>query len=266
MNCASAVSRVITFAVVFGTVATWTDNGRAQERAREEQSVPMFPRVLVQTAEVRPDSDRAFVSIVRDQMIPALKKAGVPWMQTWSPFLGESFTYTIITPVSDFGQFDGPGLVERALGPNYGAYRARLAKTLVSARASIETLRQDASIESGDADVPNFATVQTFLVLPGKAADFLSLMAADFLPVYKAGGQRDLWVYATNFGGPAGEITVVRPFSNPREMAGRYSLNSAGLSTEALALLNTRRNALISTERVDIVHPVRELSYSTTVR
>jgi hypothetical protein len=127
-------------------------------------------------------------------------------------------------------------------------------------------MRHDASIESGDAEVPSFATVQTFLVLPGRAAEFLSLMATDFLPVYKAGGQRDLWVYAINFGGPAGQITVVRPFSDPREMAGRYSLNSAGLSTDALALLNARRNALISSERVDIVHPVRELSYSATVR
>ena len=266
MNRASATSRVIAFAALVGAVAAWADDARAQDRARPEQPVPAFPRLLVRTAAVRPDSETAFVSIVRDQMIPALKKAGVPWMQTWSPFLGESFTYVMVTPVSDFGQFDGRDPVELTLGSQYEVYRARLDKTLVSAHAAIETLRRDASIESGDAEVPNFATVQTFLVLPGRAAEFLSVIARDFLPVYKAGGQRDLWVYATNFGGPAGQFTVVRPFSDSREMAGRYSLNSAGLSTEDLAMLNARRNALISSERVDIVHPVRELSYSSTLR
>ena len=78
------MSRAIAFASLIATVAAWTGNSRAQDRSQEERPAPAFPRVLVQITEVKPDSVDAFVSIVRDQMIPALKKSGVPWMQTWS--------------------------------------------------------------------------------------------------------------------------------------------------------------------------------------
>ena len=103
--------------------------------------------------------------------------------------------------------------------------------------------------------------MQTFHVLPGKGGDFTSVMTSDFLPAYKKAGVKDLWVYATNFGGPAGQIVIVQPLAKVAELDQGNPLNRAGLTPEVLQQMNARRNAVVSGVDLEVARRVPELSY-----
>ena len=86
-------------------------------------------------------------------------------------------------------------------------------------------------------------------------------MTSDYLPNYKKAGVKDFWVYASNFGGPAGQIVTVRPIAKYAELDQPGLLNRAGLSADAAAKIGARRAAVSAVIDNEVARFVADLSF-----
>ena len=220
-------------------------------------------RTRVQTVQVKPEMVGAWLELHRTEAIPALKKAGVPWRWAFSNGgpVGPGFTYTIVTPVANFAQFDlGPSL-RRGMTPEaYARFQEKERTMLVSTSATVQTLVQSASIVSGSSTPPPIALVTTIQLLPGRGQEFAAITASDFVPAMKKAGATDYWVFATNFGGPPGQRTIVRPLSKWADLDSQNPMARA-LGAEAAQKLNQKRVQLTSSAVTTVVSFVPELSF-----
>jgi hypothetical protein len=246
-------------AVLLAVGIAWTLLGRAQGGAPTQ---PPPQRVTVVVTQVKPDMLITYEDLIKNVANPALKKAGVAWRATWATASGQGFTRISVTPVANYAELDQPNPLQRALGADGLAnYNAKLRPTIQSTHTYGQTLRQDLSILSNSSAPPAFAVVQTFQVAPGKGDEFTASMTSDYLPNYKKAGVKDFWVYASNFGGPAGQIVTVRPIAKYAELDQPGLLNRAGLSAEAAAKIGARRAAVSTVIDNEVARFVADLSY-----
>jgi hypothetical protein len=67
---------------------------------------------------VRPDMLTEWVDLQKNEVVPALKKAGEKTRTVYvSGLFGSSYEYVIITPIASFAQFDGDSPILKTLGP-----------------------------------------------------------------------------------------------------------------------------------------------------
>jgi hypothetical protein len=254
-------------AAAVGVAAAGTSMGLAQGRggATTQQAPPQ--RTLLQIAQVKPDMIGTFEDLIKNELIPAQKKAGVAYRWTFAngPMGGQGFTFVGVQPITSYAQFDQGPAIQRAMGADwYANYNAKLRATLVSTRSFVQTLRADLSIQSGSPTAPPLAQVQTFQVAPGKGEEFTRIMTSDYLPNYKKAGVKDFWAFAINFGDvPAGQIVTVRSLSKYADLDGPGLLQKAGLSPEAAAQINARRAAVASGVSNTVVRFVPEMSFGS---
>jgi hypothetical protein len=227
-------------------------------------------RIRVQVTHVKADMVQQWQNLVRTEAIPAQKKAGVAWRHTWQdggPF-GEGATFYSIQPITNLAQFDQPSAVSRGMSADaFAKYQARLTPMIVSTRAWIDTLQPNESADSGAKSMQPLAVVSTWQVLPGKIAEFMELWRTEYLPRYKKAGVRDVWVYASNYGGPLGQVTIVRPISKYAELDQTPGLlQRGGLTPEAAGKINARRATLVSAAQQTVVRYLPDLSYGMPAR
>jgi hypothetical protein len=251
-------------AVGFCTVA-WTAVGNAQGRGGAAAQAPPV-RVRIQVTQVKPEMVGTFQDLIKNELGPALKKAGVQYMWTFTTGpIGQGFTFVNVQPVANYAQYDQPGALGRAIGADGVAnYNAKLRPTIVAQQAWVQTLNPAMSIVSNATTPPVLVVLQDFQVLPGKNAEFASIMTSDFVPAMRKAGVKDFWVYATNFGGPGGRISTARPIAKYAELdpqPGGGLLVRGGLSQEAANQVNARRAALFSSTETNVYRYVPELSF-----
>ena len=255
-------------AVLLAGVLAWTTAGSAQgQRGGGAAAQPASPpvRVQVQVVQVKPEAVGTYQDIIKSELVPALKKAGVAWRWTFANGpVGQGFTFVNVTPVANYAQFDQlPGALQRAIGADgVVKYNAKIRPTIVSTHTTVQTLRQDISILSNATTPPALVVVQDFQVAPGKGAEFTSAMTSDWIPAYKKAGVKDFWVYAVNFGAPGGLIGTVRPIAKYAELDEPGGLlGKAGLTPDQIQQMVARRAALASVVENTIVRYVPELSF-----
>ena len=262
-------SRSVLVAAVVGILVLIA--GLVPQPVLDAQTAPAAPiRIRVQRTEVKPDMVQQWRMLIQNEASPAQKKGGMAWRHTWAdggPF-GNSATFYTVSPVQNFAQFDSPNAIARVLGADGVAkYAARLQPTIASSRAWIEIFQPQSSIESGAKTPPAMVVLQTWQLLPGKGAEMTRLWQAEFMPVYRKAGVRDLWVYSAAFGAPMGEVTIVRPIGKYADLDARPGLlQRGGLTPDAAQLLQARRNALISSVTQTVLRYVPELSFGMPSR
>src|ERR1017187_10751971 len=75
-------------------------------------------RSRVTITHVRPDMLTEWVDLQKNEVVPALKKAGEKTRTVYvSGLFGSSYEYVIITPIASFAQFDGDSPILKTLGP-----------------------------------------------------------------------------------------------------------------------------------------------------
>lgn len=255
----ASTSALLTTAVVLAASMTWTT---------QAQQAPPPQRITVAVTQVKPDMIGTYQDLIRNEAIPGLKKAGIAWRWTFAngPF-GQNNVFYAVTPVTSYAQYDQPNPLQAALGAEgFANYLAKLRPTIVSTYTTLQTLRQDLSIQSFSATPPAFVVVQTLQVAPGKGAEFTKIMTADYLPNYKKAGVTDYWVSALGFGAPGGQISLVRPISKYAELDEPGLLQKAGLTPEAVAEINARRGAITSLIENNVVRLVPTLSFGAPAR
>ena len=251
----------VSFATLVVLSTPWNTVSLAQAPAAQ-QAPPQ--RIQVSVTQIKPDMILAWEDLVKHELIPAQKKVNIPWRHTFgSGAVGQQFVRVTVTPVTTYAQFDQPAVLTRAVDAAANAnYNAKTRPTLESVHTRVMTLRQDLSIVSGATTMQPLVVVQTLRLLPGRGAAFTASMVEDFLPAYRKAGVRDYWVYATNFGAPGGEFTLVRPAAKYAELDQPGLLARAGLAQPAIDKMNARRDPILSGGIETVVERfIPELSY-----
>jgi hypothetical protein len=244
---------------LLAVAGSWTAIGFAQgQRGGGPQPPPV--RVRIQQAQLKPEMVDTFQDLIKNEVVPALKKAGVPWQWTFTNgIVGQGFTFIVVTPVTSYAQFDQPGPLQQALGPAGAAtFGKKLRETVVTTHAYIDTLRQDLSIMSNSGTPPALAVVQVLQIVPGKGNEFTKVMTEEWLPLYKKAGWKDVWFYNRNFGGPP-QVSQIRLIAKYADLDAPGVL--AGMPPDQIQAMLGRRNAVASLVATEIVRYVPDLSF-----
>ena len=236
----------------------------AVSRAQAPAQAPPAARLQVAIIQLKPDMQTTWEDLQKNEMIPAQKKAGLPWRHTLANGAsGQGFTRVTIIPLASYAQLDMPGFITRAASAEANAnYNAKNRQTIESQRTTINTLQADLSIQSNATTMLGLQVVQTVELLPGKGDAFAASMKEDYLPAYKKAGVKDYWVFNTNQGGPGGERVLVRPIAKYADLDKQGLLALAGLSEEAQDKIGARRNALLASGiKTEVYRFIPELSY-----
>ena len=235
----------------------------------ETQGTQQAPpaRTLVVTTQVKPDMVAAYQELIQKEALPAYKKAGVPfrWVFSHGP-VGPGATFVSAQPIANYAQFDQGPLLRTAMGPEaYSKYLARLQPMLLSTHGVIQTLVQNASLQSFSAKPPAWVIVATTHLAPGKGQEYANLTTTEVLPALKKAGVTDSWMFAASFGAPGSQRTIVTPINNWAELDQPNPMIRA-LGAEAAQKLNLKRVALTTGTESVVLRYVPEISYGVPVR
>ena len=56
--------------------------------------------------QVKPESVAAWSAVHRNELLPALKKAGSPWVHVWASAVGDPYLRTIVTPIDNLAEIE----------------------------------------------------------------------------------------------------------------------------------------------------------------
>jgi hypothetical protein len=155
------------------------------------QSAPATPaRSQVVLVHIKPDMMNEWIDLQKNEVIPALKKAGVKTRTTYRTVFGNNYEFILITPLDKFAQLDGQGPFARALGAE-GAARltAKLSKCTESRQVFIANAQPELS--NGPAgELPTMGVFTRRRVASGKMQEYENFIKSEVLPIYKKADAR----------------------------------------------------------------------------
>ncbi|HEY9181783.1 MAG TPA: hypothetical protein VIQ99_01205, partial [Gammaproteobacteria bacterium] len=166
-------------------------------------------RLLVTHVRVPPARVATWLELQRNEVIPALKKAGLENYTTYQTVVGEVTEFVIVRPFA-FAELDAQDALDRALGANAAAaLRAKLRDCTESMHRSIENRHDDLFLDPGAAAV---LFVSRYRAMPGRARDYMSFVRSEMYPVMKQAQEEGtfagLSVTTSVQGGEPGIITL----------------------------------------------------------
>lgn len=156
--------------------------------------------------EVKPDKVAEFERLQKEELIPALKKAGYTerYAFTRAQF-GHGNSYTFSTPIKDLAHFDDPSPVVAAIGqPAVDALLAKLAACQVSTRTEAYRYMPSISIPATDERKMFVLTINHFT--PGRKAEWTKYWTEEMAPAVKKAGLSGYAHYELLFGGDPNEV------------------------------------------------------------
>jgi len=241
-------------AAAFVTIALGSSNiSTGQPPASPEWTV-------VTTTQIKPEF-RAEYEAGQKEIAAAFKKAGVPYRIVVQTLLGDLSEYTSIAPISKLADMDEPNPLVKALGePASARLLKRLGSYLMTAHRTTTLAMPDISINTPVENQADYAQVSVMRLRPGKAAEFISFMKDDYLPVMKKVDVGNLWVSRPIFGGDLNERVMVRPIRKFAELDGG-PLTTKALGAEGARKLAEKQGAIVESTRFSIVRLRKDLSY-----
>jgi hypothetical protein len=106
------VSLALTVGGLFGPQRPAT--AQAPDTAQAPAAASALRRVI--DVHVKPESIKMWGDLHRDELVPALKKANVPWADVWASTAGDPYLRTIVTPVDSLNDMELAPVLARALG------------------------------------------------------------------------------------------------------------------------------------------------------
>lgn len=171
---------------------------------------PTTTRLLVTEYRVKPEMAGQWLTLQREQVVPALKKAGIAQYTVYQTLIGDASDFTVVTPLQSFGEFDRPDALERALGAQAAAdLHAKLGECTESIHRRIENRQDEFYLDPGTASA---LFVSSYRAMPGRSQDYMSFIRAQMFPVMKTAKENGtfagLSVTVSAQGGEAGIITL----------------------------------------------------------
>jgi hypothetical protein len=218
-------------------------------------------RLLVTHVRVPPAKVGAWLELQRNDVVPALKKAGIKGYTTYQTVVGETSEFVIVRPFA-FTELDGTDPLERALGAaGAAALRAKLVDCTASMHRSIENRHDDLYLNPGAAAV---LFVSRYRAMPGRARDYMSFVRTEMLPVMKQaqenGTSAGLSVTTSVQGGEPGIITLNMHYENFAPLDGPPPVAKT-LGPQGTAAFLAKGAGLISQLDQSILRRVPDLSF-----
>jgi hypothetical protein len=192
-------------------IAAHSHQALAQTPTPTPQAAPTPEFLSITVVSVKPEMMVEFQNFMKNTTTPALKKGGLKWREVWqnTNAAGDAFEYVIVAPVAKLAEFDGPGALEKGLGPQgLTAWQTKAGSLVNSVRRFIIRTRPDLSFATQAAATPKLAIVHFVHVAPGRNTDYENYLKNDFVPVMKQAGVSYL-VSQTIFGGNANEYITL---------------------------------------------------------
>lgn len=186
--------------------------------AEAPPATPARQWLSVTFTEVKPDKVAEFERLQKEELIPALKKAGYTerYAFTRAQF-GRGNSYTFSTPLKDLAHFDDPSPVVKAIGqPALDALLAKLAACQVSTRTAAYRSMPAISIPATDERKICVLTVNH--LTPGRKAEWTKYWREEMAPAIKKAGLSGYAHYELLFGGDANEVASLTWVKNFAEI------------------------------------------------
>src|SRR5206468_5057272 len=126
-------------------------------------------------------------ALQRGQVVPAMKKAGVKQYTVFETLVGDQTEFVIVRPLPSFAEFNGPDLLEKALGAKAAAaLSSRLRACVDGSHARIENSRDEFFLDPGAAGT---LFVRRYRAMPGRAGDYMSFVRNEMMPLARRAQQ-----------------------------------------------------------------------------
>jgi hypothetical protein len=219
-------------------------------------------RLLVTEIHVKPDRLDDWLALERNEVLPALKKAGIKHYTVFQTVIGESTDYVVVRPLPSFAEFNGPDALEKTLGKDKAAELARkLRDCTVSMHASIENRHDEFFLDPGAAQT---LFMSRYRAMPGKARDYMEFVRTEMYPVMKKAKENGtfsgLEVTTSVQGGEPGIITLNMYYPDFAPLDGPPPIAKT-LGTQGTASFLTKGAGLISQLEQRILKRVPDLSF-----
>jgi hypothetical protein len=190
--------------------------GASGTRPAAQAQEPEQSWLRIDTLQVIPEKWDEYREIERDEVIPALRAAGVANRAAWrTAEFGSTYEMVLVRPIADFADYDTGDSFSRALGPREAErLRERLRRCLLRRDSAAILQRSDLSV--GETGRP-FAVVTTLDIAPGRSAEYETFLRETLPSVSEAGvafgvyqrlyGQPNAWLLVQNLDSLA-ELTL----------------------------------------------------------
>lgn len=204
------------------------------------QNQPVPQTYLVSAVKVKPGMMDQFRELLKNETLPAFKKAGGKEWHTWVvQTLGESGEVWTFRPVASMKELDEPSFLTRALGEaGARALVAKRAQLIVSARTFLATTVPDMSVQPKGEMKLCIGVINT--VTPGRLPEFMKWLKENALVANAKTSSKGVATFVQALGGNPNTVHVAVYFDNFDEM-GKF----AQAYGKAIADLKLQGNAPI---------------------
>ena len=202
---------------------------------------------------VKPDKMEAFRALHRDVFMPGEQAGGQPWRLAYWSELGNTYQFTLVTPVEDMSFLNESGGV-----PGGEAARDVFTNAVDSRHSFLIRSRPDMSL--APVDQGNFNIIYRFqLKDPSMAPQFVQLWNTRVLDAFRRSGVEGTQMFQVTQGGRIGDLRSVTPVDN---FSGQGNGNPfGGLGPEAAGQLNRDMWQYLSEMELTVNRIDKELSY-----
>ncbi len=213
----------------------------------------------VNVVQVKPERLSDFIKLNKEEINPALQKAGVSWRSAWQTGeFGEIYERLFITPMASFEELDDGGPLARVLEPRpLERLREKLRRSVDGRQSYAVLYRADLSVESDDVGGLSIARVANVEVAPGRDAEFEAFLRQNLETFRDAGVV--FGVYQRQFGPGPVLWQIVENLRSYSDLARGTILRAFG--SEAGAAAGGLAGVILSVERTVIEYDP-ELSFT----
>jgi hypothetical protein len=220
-------------------------------------------RILVQVSQLRPERVAEWRALQQNEVMPALKQAGVTQRTVLETLFGDRMEYVSLRPLPSFAEFDGEGVLAAALGQRAAdALAAKLAACTVSTQRYVINRQNEFNV--GALTGPIFVTTR-YRLNPGAAPTYRQFLR-DYAHALNGRGVQEGKILGASVsisgnGAPEPGLWIQTTY-----LANAAGLDAGGLAGQLLEqgqvqLLNQRAAQLRTTHSNVVRRVIPELSY-----
>jgi hypothetical protein len=220
-------------------------------------------RILVQVSHLKPERVAEWRALQQNEVVPALKKAGVTQRTVLETLFGDRSEYVSLRPLPSFAEFDGDGVLVAALGQRAAdALTAKLAAATVYTERYIITRQNEFNV--GATTGPIFVTTR-YRLSPGAGPTYRQFLSEHANPLNSRGVQEGKILGASvsiaGNGAPEPGLWIQTTYLQNAAGLDAGGLAAQLLEATQLQLLNQRAAQLRTVHSSAVRRVIPELSY-----
>ena len=251
----------VSAAVILVLTGLWLASSGNFLRAQSASTPQQRQLLMINEVNLKPDTAPEWAELHKTETIPAQKKSGLQWRDTWANGPGgDPYLRATVVPISSLAVFDGPNPLLKALGEQgFAAYMAKNRRLVAGARSTIVVTRPDLGFGTRPA-THKLAILTIVNAASGRGPDFEALLKSDVVPALKKGGVTYYSVVQVVFGDDVNKYMTLTPVSDYAELAKGSPIERA-LGAEGMAKLTQKAGPLVTRLERRIIRYLPDLSF-----